>query len=107
MFVVTQGKDIIALSLNGTIKKYSGTSYANARAAGIIVGLLSQVPESTPKNIRSAIAKSAEVRDTKENIGKKPRTEIIVCSFFISITNIKKYIYKNIKLRIFIKIINK
>lgn len=31
---------------------------------------------------RSAIAKSAEVRDMKENIGKKPRTEIIVRSFF-------------------------
>lgn len=60
VFAVTQGKDVMALSLNGTIKKYSGTSYANARAAGIIAGLLSQVPDSTPKDVRDAIAMSAE-----------------------------------------------
>jgi len=59
VFAVTQGKNVMALSLNGTIKKYSGTSYANARAAGIIAGLLSRVPDSTPKDVRSAISMSA------------------------------------------------
>lgn len=60
VFAVTQGKDVMALSLNGTVKKYSGTSYANARAAGIIAVLLSQFPDSTPEDVRTAIAMSAE-----------------------------------------------
>ncbi|WMJ78239.1 MULTISPECIES: S8 family peptidase [unclassified Sedimentibacter] len=59
VFAVEEGKDVAALSSSGEVKKYSGTSYANARAAGIIAGLLSRYSGSTPEEIRSAIAMSA------------------------------------------------
>ncbi len=58
VFAVEEGKDVIALSSSGEVKKYSGTSYANARAAGIIAGLLSRYSGSTPEEIRWAISMS-------------------------------------------------
>ena len=59
VFAAVQGKDVTALSLDGTLKKFSGTSYANAYAAGIVANLLSEMPNSTPEDIRNSIALSA------------------------------------------------
>ncbi|WP_169515461.1 S8 family peptidase [Anaerovorax odorimutans] len=60
VFCVTQGKNIKALSLDENVRCFSGTSYANASAAGIIASLLSEAPSSTPKDIRNTISISAE-----------------------------------------------
>lgn len=59
VFTVVHGRDITALSLDGTLKKFSGTSYANAYAAGFVANLLLEVPNSTPEDIRNSIALSA------------------------------------------------
>lgn len=60
VFTVTSGKKIQALALDGTVRQFSGTSYAAAIVAGIAATLLSAEPGSTPPEIRSAIALSAE-----------------------------------------------
>lgn len=60
VFAAVQGKNIEALSLDGTLKEFSGTSYANAYAAGIVASLLSEVPGSSPEDIRTSIALSAD-----------------------------------------------
>lgn len=60
VFAAVQGENIKAMALDGTIKKFSGTSYANAIAAGIAASLLSEAPDSTPEDIRRCIASSAE-----------------------------------------------
>lgn len=60
VFATVQGGNITALSLDGTLKKFSGTSYANAYTAGIVASLLSEVPDSSPEDIRTSIALSAD-----------------------------------------------
>ncbi len=60
VFAVTYGKDITALSLDGKFKKFSGTSYANAYATGIIAAILSEYPDSSPEDIRNSISSSAD-----------------------------------------------
>lgn len=59
VFATVQGKNITALSLDGTLKEFSGTSYANAYAAGIVADLLSEVPDSSPEDIRNSVALSS------------------------------------------------
>jgi subtilisin family serine protease len=60
VFAVERGKNITALTLDGTMKEFSGTSYANARAVGIVAALLSAVPDSSPEDIRISLALSAK-----------------------------------------------
>jgi len=60
VFAVEKGKNITALTLDGTMKEFSGTSYANARAVGIVAALLSEVPDSSPEDIRTSLALSAK-----------------------------------------------
>lgn len=60
VFAAVRGENVRALSLDGTLKKFSGTSYAAACAAGISASLLSEAPDSTPEEIRRSVALSAE-----------------------------------------------
>lgn len=60
VFATVPGENITALSLDGTLMKFSGTSYANAYAAGIVASLLSKMPDSSPEDIRTAITLSAD-----------------------------------------------
>jgi len=60
VFATVQGENIKALSLDGTLMEFSGTSYANAYAAGIVASMLSEMPDSSPEDIRTSIALSAD-----------------------------------------------
>ncbi len=59
VFTVEDGVKIKALTLDGTVKEFSGTSYSAARVAGVVATLFSAVPNSSPAQIRNAIALSA------------------------------------------------
>ena len=97
VFATVQGENITALSLDGTLMEFSGTSYANAYAAGIVASLLFEMPDSSPEDIRNSIALSADDLgasgyDSDYGWGKinsraalqqaKKHEALIVCKFF-------------------------